>query len=339
MDARRILLLVFALVGVGLIFFLVRSVLQDDVQEEASTEMVKVLVASRPLPIGTILAQGDLRWQDWPEEALAVEFITEVPREVAGAGDGNRPVRTRPIKISEYVNTYAIRAEVGSGKPVHHADMVKVGSKGFVAAALRPGMRAVTVRLTGTANLAGLVYPGDRVDLLLTHNVDIANRGSFSVTETIIQNLRVLALDTRLNGQSRGAPPGAPRTATFEVPPRMAEKLVVAGTRGALSLALRSLATEDPDAPGDEPFDGIVTRTWSEELSPTMPRKTVLPDPGGSVQRSGVTVHRGQNTSVEVMGTVVGGSGSDGELPRVRDELLEGQVLIKSNESDDEEGQ
>lgn len=334
MDARRILLLVMALVGVVVIYYLVSNFLGDqqgaerDAQAEANSR--QVLVATRKLPVGTIIAQGDLQWRDWPADILAPNYIT-----VRKGGD-DQGARGKQERLNRYNAAFAVKGEIDPNRPILTEELIEIGSSGFIAAALRPGMRAVTVGINARSGLNGLISPGDRVDLMLTHQVGVSGSGIFTVTETIIHNLRVLALDARVGNVQQGGRRRTPRTVTFEAPPAMAQKVVLAAQRGTLNLALRSLATDDPEAPGDMPFDGIVTRTWDEEISPTFPRKTPFSAPASGSEQSYVVVHRGAGTSVEAVSTSLGGN-VNGDVPRVRDEILEGRVLIKDQPDTDGE--
>ena len=123
--------------------------------------------------------------------------------------------------------------------------MIKPGERGFLAAALGAGMRAVTVPVSAQSSVAGFIFPGDRVDLVLTQTVPGGGDGEpLKVSETIMRNLRVLATDQRTNAMDEaGQPVVVPYSnVTLEVTPRIAEKIAVSQTLGSLSLSLRSLA-------------------------------------------------------------------------------------------------
>src|ERR1043165_3661915 len=111
-------------------------------------------------------------------------------------------------------------------------------------------MRAVTVGVSATSGVAGFVFPGDRVDLVLTQEVEGGGDGPpLRVSETIVRNIRVLAVDQRLNARDESgnqvAQPVA--TGTFEATPKISEKIAVAQTIGQLSLSLRSLADNNAE--------------------------------------------------------------------------------------------
>jgi pilus assembly protein CpaB len=133
-----------------------------------------------------------------------------------------------------------VRNTVTAGQPVTQGSLVSPGDRGFLAAALGPGMRAITITVSQKTGVAGFIFPGDHVDLLLTQAVD----GGLKTTETILRNLRILATDQStdteiIDGKSIVR---QSKTVTLEVTPRIAEKIQVAETIGSLSLSLRSIA-------------------------------------------------------------------------------------------------
>jgi pilus assembly protein CpaB len=139
-----------------------------------------------------------------------------------------------------------VRFPVTAGQPVTQGALVRPGDRGFLAAALGPGMRAVTITVSGRAAVAGFVFPGDHVDLMLTQSVAGGGDGAapLNVAETIVRNLRVLATDQStetkvVDGKTVVSTFGL---VTLEVNPKLAEKIAVADKLGTLSLSLRSLA-------------------------------------------------------------------------------------------------
>ena len=134
-----------------------------------------------------------------------------------------------------------MRTEITAGQPVTRGSLVRPGERGFLAAALGPGMRAVTVPVSASSGVAGFVFPGDRVDIVLTQEVEGGGDGSpLRASETIFRNVRVLAVDQRLDARDEEgnsvAQPGS--NVTLEATPRMAERIAVAQThRPALAVA------------------------------------------------------------------------------------------------------
>lgn len=193
-----------------------------------------VLIAARPLPAGTFLKAGDTRWQSWPDAQVPPQFV----RKPEGV-----PINSMPQNMIGSV----VRRGIAAGQPVIKEFVVGRGEHGFLAAVLTPGMRAVSMNVDDATGIAGLVFPGDRVDLILSHDTttkigdrDINNK----VSETIIVNARVLAIDQSTN-DLEGKPVRA-KTVTLEVTPSQAEIIAVATRMGSLTLSLRSLPRQ-PD--------------------------------------------------------------------------------------------
>jgi pilus assembly protein CpaB len=143
-----------------------------------------------------------------------------------------------------------VRYPITAGQPVTRGSLVGPGDRGFLAAALGPGMRAITVPVNVNAGVAGFVFPGDHVDLVLTQQVQGGGDGPpLKVAETIIRNLRVLATDQRISGKDDEGKTVVKTfsNVTLEVTPRIAEKIAVAQSLGSLSLSLRSIADNAAD--------------------------------------------------------------------------------------------
>ena len=138
-----------------------------------------------------------------------------------------------------------VRYPVTAGQPLTQGALVAPGDRGFLAAALGPGMRAITIPVSAKTGVAGFVFPGDHVDLVLTQSVKGGDGGQgLKASETILKNLRVLATDqsTTTETVEGKSVVRTSSTVTLEVTPRIAEKVTVAETIGQLSLSLRSLA-------------------------------------------------------------------------------------------------
>jgi pilus assembly protein CpaB len=141
-----------------------------------------------------------------------------------------------------------VRTAITAGQPITQGSLVKPGDRGFLAAALGPGMRAVTVPVSTQNSVAGFVFPGDRVDLVLTQSVTGGGDGPpLKAAETVLRNLRVLATDQRTDNQVDENGKTVVKTfstVTLEVTPKIADQIAVAQTVGTLSLSLRSLADD-----------------------------------------------------------------------------------------------
>ncbi|OAN58817.1 Flp pilus assembly protein CpaB [Sphingomonas sp. TDK1] len=246
MDARRLLLLVGALVVAAITAFMARSLVIGSGAPVAGAapngaaaaavppvNTTEVLVAKRALPVGTILDPTALEFRPWPKDLVQGAYF------VRG--------QSEPAKLQGTVVRFAIPA----GQPLSQGALVKPGDRGFLAAALGPGMRAVTVPVSAQSAVAGFVFPGDRVDLILTQSVTGGGDGPpLRASETVLRNLRVLATDQRTDKQTDdkgNTVVSAYSTVTVEATPKIAEKIAVAQTVGSLSLSLRSIADTQSD--------------------------------------------------------------------------------------------
>ncbi|KTT72823.1 Flp pilus assembly protein CpaB [Sphingomonas endophytica] len=233
MDSRKLIMLVGALLMAAFTAFAGRSMLAGSPAPEAQAAAARidgpeVLVATRALPVGTILDAGALKFQPWPKELVENAYYLR-----AGTD------------MSKLIGT-VVRLPITAGQPVTQGQLVKPGDRGFLAAALGPGMRAVTVPVSTQTGVAGFVFPGDHIDLILTQSVDGGGDGPpLKASETVMRNLRVLATDQRTTDQKDDQGNTVVQTfstITVEATPKIAEQIAVAQTLGTLSLSLRSLA-------------------------------------------------------------------------------------------------
>jgi pilus assembly protein CpaB len=239
MDVKKLALLVGALVIAVITAVMAKNMFAGAGAQQANAAPVvpvgpKVLVAKKALPAGTIIDVDSLTLQPWPKELMQSAYYVE------GQPDGD------PKKLLGTVVRYPITA----GQPVTRGALVGPQDRGFLAAALGAGMRAITVPVNVSSGVAGFVFPGDHVDLVLTQQVEGGGDGpALKVAETIIRNLRVLATDQRITDKDAD---GKTQVRTFsnvtlEVTPRIAEKIAVAQSLGSLSLSLRSIADNSAD--------------------------------------------------------------------------------------------
>ncbi len=214
---------------------------QKKVDEPRETG-VFVLVAAKDLPAGHIITVSDLRWQSWPDKSVPQQYVVK------------KDAASTDIPAS-YVGTVVRRGIVASG-PITGDNLIKLGDRGFLAAVLKPGHRAIAVRIDESTGVAGLIYPGDRVDVILTHEVGVKKEGErdsenrVRVSETILSNVRVIAIDQSLEDlkAQKGVAARSPKTATLEVTPQQAEIITVATRMGTLTLTLQSLACAGGEA-------------------------------------------------------------------------------------------
>lgn len=196
----------------------------------AKRPVVSVLVAAAALPTGHFVQAEDLRWQSWPDASVSPSYVLE------GAG-----------RIEDFAGA-VVRSPIGDGEPVTEGRLVRPGERGFLAAVLDPGMRAAAVKIDATSGVAGFVFPGDRVDVVLTHSLGIKGLDPAKkdrevkrmASETVLHDVRVLAIDQAINAED--GQPSVAKTTTLEVTPKQAEMLTLIASMGRLSLSLRSLA-------------------------------------------------------------------------------------------------
>ena len=177
-----------------------------------------------------------------------------------------------------------VRAGMVDGEPITDRRVVRPGDRGFLAAMLASGHRALSVPVNAANGISGLISPGDRVDVILSHTIkeDGAGPNQRKASETMLSDIRVLALDQRtddVDGERVVA-----KTATLEVDPKEAEKLSLAQKLGALSLSLRPIARAgDPKEPARPTF------TTDREISRVMSAPRNKRDPTVVVRGSEMT--------------------------------------------------
>jgi len=284
MNSRKTFLFLAAGLVAVITVFVVHSSMTPEAPATAPViPTTEVLAAAHDLPTGTILREMDTKWIPWSNDALQsgtfyIKDKTDLNRDVAGG---------------------VLRQGLRTDEPIQTGAVVKTGDHGFLAAVLAPGKEAMAITLTPNAGVAGFVFPGDHVDVILTHSFsrkNIADMADRYVSETVLSDVRVLALDQKSDDQSND--PKVAQLATLEVTPKQAEKLALAasftsqnsvGGKATLSLALRSLAA----GPGGDANKGGGT-TWDSEISSAFP---TVNGNDGLIQK--VQVMRGSKETTE----------------------------------------
>ncbi|CAE6763174.1 Flp pilus assembly protein CpaB [Paraburkholderia haematera] len=279
-------LVVIAMIGA----FVIRALFlaSSGPSSAAPPPTVRVRAAADDLPDGLLLRDSDLVWKTMPRSQALAGMLLE------GSGEAG---------TEQDLKGDLLRHAVRAGTPLGTADVILPSAPGFLAAALKPGMRAISVAVDDVSGNAGLIQPGDYVDVLLTQQiradggVNVAPARAVE-SETVAERVRVLAVGSafRRPKEDAAAPSLNVRTATFEVTPTSAQAITVAAHLGTLSLALRSFATRDrhasdledvTHAPTPPVWAGDVSRGL-RELASDAPRKTSAPPPH-------VTIYRGAN--------------------------------------------
>ena len=285
------MIVVAALVLAGLVLFVVPRLMNRGVQQaqiavqQARLPTSDVLVTAKVIPAGTILKPEDVRWQRWPDDALNQAYL----------------VREKGADAQKDAVGHVVLHAVGIGEPLSAPNLLKPGEAGFLAAALTPGMRAVSIKIDVSTGVAGFILPGDRVDVLLTERYDLGQSSAGNsdrpqvrqkdVASVILRNVRVLAIDQVM--QDTDSKPKVGVTATVEVDLQQAQKIALATQMGTLSLALRSFTA--PDRPESDagsasvqdyqvsPFRaGLLQQTYTDSSAP--PAQTEAPVAPGAMR-------------------------------------------------------
>lgn len=275
-NIRSVVLIGIALVIAGVTALLARNLVntpQGAVGEHVVVKVVdsrmKILVAAINLPVGHFIKAEDLVWQSWPDESVHERYIQQ----------------GSDITMASLVGAVAVNA-ISAGEPILDNRLVKPGNRGFMAAVLPAGKRAISIRITPTSGNAGFVFPGDRVDILLTHEVEIKSEGRerARLSETILRDVRVLAINQSTDSTTHV--PSIGKTATLEVTPKEAEKISLIKSMGELTLILRSLGQADEEN-SRQAAANIQAPTWDSDVS------SQLSGSRGAGKSTSVTVFRG----------------------------------------------
>jgi pilus assembly protein CpaB len=217
---------------------------EEPVIEEAKVE---ILVAAHDLGIGQELKSGDVRWQEWPKSSAFPGAI----------------IREDDKKADDFFKGRLARA-ISKGEPMMQSALLGEAKGNFVAASLEPGMRAVAIEVSASSTVGGFIGPGDVVDVILTYKESIKTEDDDPrvqtmielnldkmATETILQRIKVLAVDQIAERKPDEEKIKVGKTVTLAVSAQDAEKLFLASQLGELTLALRGV--------GD---DKIVQKDW-----------------------------------------------------------------------------
>lgn len=227
MKPARIIILAVAVVAAGLAGLLAMRLIGAEpviIQAEAIKQAptVKVLVSAENLPVGSRLNEESIRWMPWPEGSVVDGFITET---------------SRPKAIAE-LNGMVVRLPLFEGEPVRQEKIADSSSR-IMSSILPSGKRAVATAISVATGAGGFILPNDRVDVIM---VSKGAEGGY-LTETVLSNVRVLAVDQQIEEKDDGSKTVVGTTATLELTPDQAKVISVAQQMAdSLSLALRSVA-------------------------------------------------------------------------------------------------
>lgn len=263
---RIIIVLAVAAVGAILLAMIVGAMTKHKptpvqvavVSSAPAQPMARVLVAKHDLPVGTRLGADDLSWQDWPANAVNAAFITDgqgarVPPPGGAAAIADQAKQTAKAAAAvvsggagpmQQLYGSIVREPILANEPIINAKLVRGGEGGYMAVVLRPGMRAVAVQVSVNTAAGGFILPGDHVDVLQSHPLDAASNGGHAgfAAQTLLRNVRVLAIDQNSAAPKNGVQSQVGSTATLEVKAPDTEVVARAKAQGDVILALRSYA-------------------------------------------------------------------------------------------------
>ena len=227
MRPARIIILAVAVVSAGVAGLLALKVAggKAPVQTEAVVEReptINVLVAKESLPVGARLNPETIAWTAWPEGSIVEGFIT----------DKDRP------DAMDSLNGAIARMPIFNGEPIRQ-EKIADSSNRIMSSLLPSGKRAVSTEISVATGAGGFILPNDRVDVI---RVRKSQEGSY-ITETVLSNVRVLAIDQQIQENEDGSKSAIGTTATLELTPDQTKVIAVAQQMAErLSLALRSIA-------------------------------------------------------------------------------------------------
>ena len=238
MNRMRILLLAAAFLAAVVAAYVWTGLLPKPAPQPTpvvvqKNDTVDVLVTGRNIPPGDRLGSTGLQWRAWPREGLSPEMITK---------------DAMPDAL-EKMQAARARVSMVAGEPILSNRIIAPGESGFLSAILPEGMVAVAISVSDLTAVGGFVLPNDRVDVVFTRSVTDRNGNKNAVSEAVLTNVKVLAINQTLaSGTDNATVPDA-QTAVLELTPKQAEVLGKLLTAGQISLALRSLADEGDGKP------------------------------------------------------------------------------------------
>jgi pilus assembly protein CpaB len=221
MKFFRLLVMAIA-VGAGIMAFRIVMDNQPTGVMPAAVEVVQetqILVAANDIMLGGKVTGSDISWVEWPESAVPVGALTR---------------RGHPAAVDNFIGQIA-KTRVYAGEPIRSEKFIDT-DKGYMAAILPKGKRAIAVRVEEETSAGGFILPDDKVDVILTRKHSERNVSS----DTILENIRVLAIDSTTAGEQESKNLSPKRTATLELTLQESEIIVQAQQVGSIALALRS---------------------------------------------------------------------------------------------------
>jgi pilus assembly protein CpaB len=216
-------------------------------------------VAARPLPAGTLARDEDFEVRSVPSDNVPSGAIPNTP---------DAKIGLRGSLVRRFLDT---------GSPVTSQDVLRPRDRGFLASVLAPGSRAISITVDAESGVSGLIWPGDYVDVVLTQVTDKADLAHRALSETVLHNVRIVAIDQEIvqGGAANNATAGkVVRTVSLQLAPEQVKKITVAQHLGKLALAIRAAVEQQ-----DTADTGTMLST---DVSPEIARQsaTVKVNPG-----------------------------------------------------------
>lgn len=238
MNTSRLIILgvaVLAAVGAGYVARNMMAapppeVIVEQAPSEPAIELSEVLVLRQDVPMGSVVGDA-LAWQAWPSDAVDERFVTKAAEENA----------------IEELKASVARVPLYAGEPLRRSKLIGDGQS-FMSSILPAGKRAVATQIAADTSAGGFILPNDYVDVIMTRRAGDGAQGQGFITETILTNIRVLAIDQAIQEDEEGRRVRVGDTATLELTPEQAEIITVAQQMAdRLTLALRAVAdAQDP---------------------------------------------------------------------------------------------
>lgn len=232
MSARQLIVLVIAAIAAVGALLLIRGLGSNRAETAEATAPVigeQVLIAARDIGQGAALTPSDIAIAAFPEQSISPAFVR---------------LSAQPSAQAEYVGAVTRRA-FARGEPITANSVVQPEGRGFMAAQLPPGFRAVAVEIERQTAAGGFIQPNDRVDVIVTHRVEEGAQRQVR-SEVVLQDVRVLAIGDKTATQTAGEAPEVieAQVAVLEVSAADARALAMAVELGDVSLALRGVQAE-----------------------------------------------------------------------------------------------
>lgn len=288
MRVLTILVLLFNVILIGAALVSLREGDVDKPEDVVALTQVEpsrqqeVLTTAQTLGPGTILRPELLTWQSWPDGPIHDAYTTiDASSETASAD--------RKAALSDLTGA-VVRVELVDGQPITPRSVVKPGDQGFLAAIIEPGLRAVSIPVSASSMSAGLILPGDKVDVILSTRMSVEAAGGEQtdrhLSETVLRGVRVLAVDRRLGSEMPDS--DAVRTASLEVTEEQAEILAMAQDLGRLSVSLHGLIQPEPATlqSGDDPARMPARQMLAAANGSSPARQHGSSDPGNERNRA-----------------------------------------------------